>query len=71
MYVGSSDYRGIKTVRVPAGRTSQSFSIPIINDGIVECTERFNIRIPAVSVCGVKISSSSNIPVEIKDNDSE
>ena len=70
--IGVKDYNGrIRTVTIPAGVSSRSFSIPVVNDNTVECTEIFNIRMQTISVQGVSIGSVNNIRASIIDNDSK
>ena len=53
------------------GITSQSFSLPIIDDNIAECTETFDIQLSAISICGISLGSAHNLQVTIKDDDSK
>lgn len=63
------DYNGhVRTITIPAGGSSRSFSIPVVNDNTVECTETFNIRMQAH---GVPIGSVNNIRASIIDDDGE
>ncbi|PJB42236.1 MAG: hypothetical protein CO105_11580, partial [Comamonadaceae bacterium CG_4_9_14_3_um_filter_60_33] len=43
--VDGSDYTGVISVTIPAGTTSANFTIPTINDALVEGPEVFNIQI--------------------------
>lgn len=58
-------------VTVPAGSTATQFSVNIINDNILESTERFRlnmIQLLAGGFCGAAIARTSTI-VDITDND--
>ena len=66
-FIGVRDYNErIRAITIPAGASSRAFSIPIVNDNTVECTETFNITMQAISIQGV-----SNIRASIIDDDSE
>ena len=59
------------TFNVPAGVTTQTFTIPITNNDVVECVETFNVTISSVTTCGVTIGSVSSTEVRITDDDSK
>ena len=71
-FIDVEDYSGhARTITIPAGESSRSFSISVVNDNIVECTETFNISMQAISLQGVSIGSVNSIRASIIDNDSE
>ena len=57
------------TVNVPAGVTTQPFTINIIDNNIFECNETFNVTIVSVTTCGVTIGSDNISEVMITDDD--
>ena len=57
------------TVDVPAGVLSQSFTIDVIDDDIVECDEMFNVMIEPVATCEVAIGNLATTEITIIDND--
>ena len=60
------DYNGTRiTVDVPAGVLTQSFTIDIIDDDVVECDEVFRVTIESVTTCGVTTGDviSSNVTI--------
>ena len=57
------------TVDVLAGVVTQEIMINIINNSIVECIERFNVRITSVTTCGVTIGTNNMSEVVITDDD--
>ena len=59
------------TVDVLAGVVTQEIMINIINNSIVECIERFNVRITSVTTCGVTIGTNNMSEVVITDDDSK
>ena len=59
------------TVDVPAGMMFQTFMITIINNNIVECIERFNVRIISVTTCGVTVGNVNMSEVLITDDNSK
>ena len=64
------DYNGdLRAVTVPAGEIARSFTIPIIDDDVMECDETFIVTILSVTTCAVTISNSSRIEVMIVDDD--
>ena len=66
------DYNGRPTApTVKIGSKTKSFSIPIIDDNIVECDETFKVTIPGVSLCGITIGSVNVMDVTIIDDDSK
>ena len=53
---------------------TQPFEIldSVVDDNIVECVEKFTVKILSVSTCGVTIGSTlNNAEVRITDNDSK
>ena len=69
---GGTDYDGNpRTVNIPSGVTMQQFGIDITNDNIVECIERFNVRITSVTTCRVTIGDNNMSEVRITDDDSK
>lgn len=66
------DYKGRLTApTVKKGSKTTSFSIPIIDDNIVECDETFKVTIPGVSLCGITVGGVNAIDVTIVDDDSK
>ena len=59
------------TVDVLAGVVTQEIMINIINNSIVECIERFNVRITSATTCGVTIGTNNMSEVVITDDDSK
>lgn len=57
------------SVDVPAGVLSQSFTIDITDDDIVECNEIFNVIIQSVGTCEVAFGNLTTSEVTIIDND--
>ena len=49
----------------------QAFMVNIINNNIVECIDRFNVRIISVTTCGVAIGNDNMSEVIITDDDSK
>ena len=56
-------------VTVPTGEMTQSFTVAIVNDDIMECDETFTVTILSVTGCAVTISNTSRTEVMIVDND--
>ena len=75
MCADTGDYAaGPYPVEFLSGVTEVQVMIPILDDEIDECDEKFfgNLRIPAeAAVCGVKLGSADRATVTIKDDDSE
>jgi len=68
--IDRKDYNGgIRTIIVPAGVMTQSFTISIVNNNIVKCNETFNVIIMSVTTCGVTIGSNDRAVVRISDDD--
>ena len=68
--IGREDYNGNPiAVNVPTGVMMQAFMVNIINNNIVECIERFNVRIISVTTCGVAIGNDNMSEVIITDDD--
>ena len=66
------DYNGgMEMITIPPGVMTQSFTISITDDNLVECVETFIVRILSVTTCGVIVGSVSNALVRIIDNDSK
>ena len=57
------------TVDVPAGVLSQSFTIDVTDDDIVECDEIFIVIIEPVATCEIAIGNLTTSEVTIIDND--
>ena len=71
-YTDRDDYIGGSIIaNVSSGVLLQSFNINIVDDNIVECSEKYNVTITSVSSCGVTIGTSINSEVTITDNDSK
>ena len=60
-----------RTITIPPGVTSQSFTTNIIDNNIVECNEKFNVTMASATTCGVKIGSNRISEVMIRDDDSK
>ena len=58
-------------VDVPAGVVTQSFTIAIVDDDIVECDDTFIVAILPVTPCGVTIGINNRSEVTITDDDSK
>ena len=66
------DYNGARiTVDVPAGVSTQSFTINIIDNNVVECDEVFSVTIESVTTCGVTTGDVVSSNVTIMDDDGE
>ena len=66
------DYNGTRiTVDVPAGVLTQSFTIDIIDNDVVECDELFSVTIENVTACGVTTGDVISSNVTIMDDDGE
>ena len=66
------DYNGTSiTVDVPAGVLTQSFTINIIDNDVVECDELFSVTIASVTTCGVITGVVISSNVTIMDDDGE
>ena len=66
------DYNGTRiTVDVPAGVLTQSFTIDIADNDIVECDEVFSVTIESVNTCGVTTGDVITSNVTIMDDDGE
>ena len=66
------DYNGsMEMITIPPGVMTQSFTISIADDNLVECVKTFTVRILSVTTCGVTVGSVSNALVRIIDNDSK
>ncbi|XP_065918207.1 adhesion G-protein coupled receptor V1-like isoform X2 [Dysidea avara] len=64
------DYRGQRTIAIPANQMSTSFAINIIKDNIAECDETFTLTLSVPSSpCGVISGSYDTSEVMIKDDD--
>ena len=63
------DYtKNMTMVTVPAGVLTQSITISIVDDKIVECIEIFNVTISSVTTCGINIGNVYNTEVRINDD---
>jgi len=56
-------------VGIPAGVSTQSFTINIIDNDVVECDEVFSVTIESVSTCGVTTGDVISSNVTIIDDD--
>ncbi|XP_065895704.1 sodium/calcium exchanger 1-like [Dysidea avara] len=64
------DYNGTNiTVEVSAGVLTQSFTIDIIDNDVVECDEVFSVTIESVTTCGVTTGNCISSNVTIMDDD--
>ena len=50
---------------------TQTFTVTIVDNNIVECVETFTVTISSVTTCGVTIGSDSSTEVRITDDDSK
>ena len=65
------DYSGrMEMIAIPARVMTQSITISITDDNLVECVERFIVTITSVTTCGVTISNNMS-EVIITDDDSK
>ena len=72
VFTDVEDYNGTMiTVVVPAGVLTQSFTIDIIDDDIVECDEVFSVTIESVITCGVTTGDAISSNVTIVDEEGE
>ena len=66
------DYNGsLEMITIPPGVMTQSFTISITDDNLVECVETFTVRILSVTTCGVTVGSVRNAQIMIIDDDSK
>ena len=56
-------------VNVTAGVMTQSFTVPIVDNNIVECNETFIVTILSVTTCGVTIGNNYRSEMSIADDD--
>ena len=56
-------------VSVTAGVMTQSFTITIADNNIVNCNETFIVTILSVAACGVTIGNNNRSEVRITDDD--
>ena len=56
-------------VNVTAGVMTQSFTVPIVNNNIVECNKTFIVTILSVATCGVSIRNNNKSEVRVADDD--
>ena len=56
---------------IPAGVSTQSFTINIIDNDVVECAEVFSVTIESVATCGVTTGDVVTSNVTIIDDDGE
>ena len=56
-------------VNVTAGVMTQSFTVPIVDNNIVECNKTFIVTILSVTTCGVTIGNNNRSEVRIADDD--
>ena len=72
LHAEADDYNGARiTVNVPAGVLTQSFTIDIIDNDVVECDEVFRVTIESVTTCGVTTGNCISSNVTIMDDDGE
>ena len=72
VYTDVEDYNGTNiTVEVSAGVLTQSFTIDIIDNDVVECDEVFSVTIESVTTCGVTTGDVISSNVTIMDDDGE
>ena len=70
MHTANEDYNATRiTVDVPAGVSTQSFTINIIDNDVVECDEVFSVTIEPVTTCGVTTGDFVSSNVTIMDDD--
>ena len=70
--IDGEDYTGgSRVVNVPAGVMTETFTVTITNNNVVECNETFTVTISSVTTCGVTIGSDSSTVVRITDDDSK
>ena len=66
------DYNGGRMiVNISAGVLTQSFTIDIIDNDVVECDEVFRVTIESVTTCGVTTGDVISSNVTIMDDDGE
>ena len=58
-------------VNVTAGVMTQSFTVAIVDNSIVECNKTFIVTILSVATCGVTIGNDNRNEVRIADDDSK
>ena len=56
-------------VTVTAGVMTQSFTVPIVYNNIVECNKTFIVTMLSVATCGVTIGNNNRSEVRIADDD--
>ena len=72
VYTDVEDYNGTNIiVEVSAGVLTQSFTIDIIDDDVVECDEVFSVTIESITTCGVTTGDVISSNVTIMDDDGE
>ena len=73
-YINSSIFLIVKddmiTINVSARQVTQSFTVNIIDDDVVECIKTINVAIMSVENCGFAIGSNNTSEVIIRDDDS-
>ena len=70
MITDADDYiGGMVTFDIPAGVATQSFTIDVVDDNVIECDERFKITLLFATICNIAIGNDSNSEVIITDND--
>jgi glucose/arabinose dehydrogenase/uncharacterized protein (DUF427 family) len=57
------------TTTIPAGQTSVSVAIPLVNDTINEATESFSVTLDGATIDGAPIAASGSAAITIVDND--
>ena len=68
--VDPNDYAGgMRTITISAGEMTESFTITIVDDGVVECTESFVVRMVSVTGSGATMGSVNSTEVVIMDDD--
>ena len=61
----------MRVVDVSARVISQSFTVAIVDNDVVECDETFIVTILSVTTCAVTIGNNNSIEVIITDDDSK
>ena len=59
----------MKVVNITAGVMTQSFTITIADDNIVNCNKKSIVTILSVAACGVTIGNNNRSEVRITDDD--
>ena len=68
--VDPGDYAGgTRTITIAAGTTTESFTISIADNNVVECSESFVVSIGSVNGDGVTVGNVNSTEVTITDDD--